>query len=123
MSQGARVVVASLGAGIVVALVFAAFSEPRYDGSFWRAPVHYETDLLAGVLGAIIGYRFPSYRRSAVVAGAIPMAALGLTGYFSGLPQGHPDAGWYYLLAIVLVIYGAGVILASMHRDEETDAT
>jgi hypothetical protein len=107
----------------VVAIVFGVFSEPRYDGSFWRAPLFYETDLLAGALGSIVGYCFPSYRQSAVVAGAIPMAALGLTSYSLGLPQGHPNTGWYYLLALVMVIYAAGVILASMHRDEETDAT
>jgi peptidoglycan/LPS O-acetylase OafA/YrhL len=118
-----RVVTASLGAGIVIALVFAMFSEPRFDGAFWRAPLRYESDLLAGLLGGIIGYRFPSCRRSAVVAGAVPMAALGVTSYFFGLSQGRPDAGWYYLLAIVMVVYGAGVILASMYRDEETDAT
>ena len=118
MTAGAHASAASVAAGVLVAIVFAAFSEPSRDGTSWYAPLFLETDALAVILGFIIGYYYPKYRRLTMVAGAIPLVGLGLTSQVLGLPQGYPDVGWYYALAAVSVIYVGMIAVAGIQREE-----
>jgi hypothetical protein len=123
MSGPARAGVASLVAGTVIAIFLAVFSEANLSGALWETPLFYGADVLALVLGVVVGLRFPANRTMTIVAGVFPMAVLGLAGYVLGLPSGRPEASWYYLLMVVCALYGAMIAIISGQRQDEMNAS